>query len=263
MTKRSRTRYIRGVGLAKDGGRKERGRWTVPNAAKDWPFWPPPENRCPVSTLDSNVALPPCTGLLWRINIKSSPWYPYCIIRRRLRPTEGRQATKTVIWRNSISLVPHLRDAGSSSRNNCRCDAGLSPIRPRKRHSIRRSAQALYIARTQIQSTVRFILSWENEKRRLSRSQLYRSARCSSESNGAVISSGRIAFTEAAFVASLPPVPFPPVDRDCESRGNSLIFSKWINSAPIRAQSARYSMSNVLWDQNYRITWNNTCEKFR
>lgn len=32
-------------------------------------------------------------------------------------------------------------------RNNCRCDAGLPPIRPRKRHSIRRSAQALYIAR--------------------------------------------------------------------------------------------------------------------
>lgn len=28
------------------------------DSPKGWSFWPPPRNRCPVSTLDSNVALP-------------------------------------------------------------------------------------------------------------------------------------------------------------------------------------------------------------
>jgi len=184
----------------------ERGRWTVPNAAKDRPFWPPPRKpmsgqhpwleRCPS----------PCTGLLWRINIKSSPWYPYCIIRRRLRPTEGRQATKTVIWRNSISLVPHLRDTGSSSGTTAGVmldfrqfgrGSGILFADPRK--------LSISLA-SQIQSTVRFILSWENEKRRLSRAiskcSLFRRVEWSCNFFGQNCIYG-------SFVALFPLVPFP------------------------------------------------------
>lgn len=119
-----------------------------------------PENRCPVSTLDSNVALPMYRTFMahkyQELSMISLLYYQETLTADGGTPME---AIKTVIWHNSISPVSHTyRDTGSSSGTTAGCDAGLSPIRPRKRHSIRRSAQALYIARAQIQSTVRFIL---------------------------------------------------------------------------------------------------------
>lgn len=143
MTKRSRTRCTRRSRLAKDDGGEEDGQARTPRRIDRFGL----PQKTDVRSAPLTRTLPsPCTGLLWRINIKSSPWYPYCIIRRRLRPTEGRQATKTVIWRNSISSVPHLPGYREFQRNNCRCDAGLPPIRPRKRHSIRRDPHKLSIS---------------------------------------------------------------------------------------------------------------------
>lgn len=135
----------------------ERGRRTVPNAAKDRPFWPPPKTDVRSAPLTRTLPFPMYRTFMahkyQELSMISLLYYQETLT------ADGRTPGDQNCYLEQFYIAcPTPTGYREFQWNNYRCDAGLPPIRPNKRHSIRRSAQALYIARTQIQSTVRFIL---------------------------------------------------------------------------------------------------------
>lgn len=145
MTKRSRTRCTRRSRLAKDDGGEEDGQGS--NAAKDWPLWPPPENRCPVSTLDSNVALPMYRTFMahkyQELSMISLLYY-----QETLTADGGTPGDQNCYLAQFYIVCPTPTGIPGVPAEQLprRCDAGLPPIRPRKRHSIRRDPHKLSIS---------------------------------------------------------------------------------------------------------------------
>lgn len=80
----------------------------------------------------------PCTGLLWRINIKSSPWYPYCIIRRCLRPKGDADAENQNCYLAQFYIfcsTPTSTEGGYRQTRNVMLDFRQFSLSERKQHS--------------------------------------------------------------------------------------------------------------------------------
>ena len=155
---------------------QERARGTRTVGTKNWPFWPPPK---PMSGqhLDSSVALPVYRTFMAH-NIKSSPWYPYCIIRDAYRPlvgvwegwggggvSVGRAAQLlfgAILYRPAHTYdreTPEIRNnpsrwSSASSANSADLGSGVGVV-----PAVHRD-----ITRAEIQSAVRFIPSGEGWK---------------------------------------------------------------------------------------------------
>lgn len=128
-----------------------------------------PQNRCPVSTLDSNVALPVYRTFMAH---KYQEFSMISLLYYQETLTVGRETRRPELLFGAIPYLLSHTYASAGMPEQLR-DAGLPPIQPlsqRKQVVLRSRCTNYSTARAQIQSTVpRFILSWENERRRLYR----------------------------------------------------------------------------------------------